>query len=412
MTLTEQVIFMVFLLVLSGFFSGSEVALISLNKFRVRRLLESKRPGAKYVKKLIDQPQRMLSTILIGNNLANVAAASIATSIAISVFKSGGVGIATGVMTFLILVFGEVTPKTIATQHNETISLLVARPLWYLSVVLAPVLHILDIFVSRITNALGITKTDTTFTEEDVKMVLKEAEEEGTVKEIEKKMVHKIFEFDDINVGEIMTPKTDIVIINKNCNVKDIVNLYLTKHFSRVPVYEKSRDNIIGLIYVKDVLPYLKKKKLNVPLEKIMKASNFVPETKKIGSMLKSFQKRKEHMSIVVDEHGSVIGLVTLEDVVEEIVGEIMDETDKIDPDIRKVNAKTWIVKGKADIDDVNQKLKIKIKEKGFGTLSGFILHHTGHIPKQNEEIKFGRFTLKIEALEGNRISKVKIMKK
>ncbi len=412
MSFREQIIYMIILLVLSGFFSGSEVALISLSKFRVRHLLERKKAGAKYIKKLKDEPQRMLSTILIGNNLVNVAASAMATSIAISMFGSAGIGIATGIMTFLILVFGEITPKTIATQHNEAISLFVARPLWYMGIVLAPILNLLDIFVARITNALGITKPETTFTEEDVKMVLKEAEEEGTIKEIEKKMVHKIFEFDDINVREIMTPKADMVIINKKCNVKDIVNLYLKKHFSRVPVYENSKDNIVGIIYVKDVLPYLKKKKLSIPVQKIMKNLYFVPETKKIGNMLKQFQKRKEHMAIIVDEHGSVIGLVTLEDVVEEIVGEIMDETDMIDPDIRKINTKTWIVKGKADIDEVNQKLKIKIKEKGFGTLSGFILHHTGHIPKQNEEITFGKFTLKVEELEGNRISRVKVTKK
>ena len=225
-------------------------------------------------------------------------------------------------------------------------------------------------------------------------------------------MVHKIFEFDDINVSEIMTPKADMAIINKKCNIKDIVNLYLKKHFSRVPVYENSKDNIVGIIYVKDVLHYFKKKKLDVPVQKIMKNPYFVPETKKIGNVLKQFQKRKEHMAVIVDEHGSVIGLVTLEDVVEEIVGEIMDETDKVDPDIKKVNKKTWIVKGKTDIEEVNDKLKMKIKGDDFDTLNGFILHRIGKIPKQNEEIVYGKFTMKIEGLEGNRISNIKVTKK
>lgn len=411
MSLKVQLVYLGFLLVLSGFFSGSEVALVSLSRLKLRQMLEKKRKGIIFVKKLKEDPRRMLSTILIGNNLANVAASALATSISISIFNNSGVGIAIGVMTFLILIFGEITPKTIATEHNETVSLLVARPLWYLSIILSPILKILDFLIGNITNVLGITHTKKIFTEEDVKTILKEAEEVGSVKEIEEKMIHKIFEFDDINTSEIMTHKVDMVLIKKNSKLNQIIDFYLKKPFSRIPVYDKSKDNIVGIVYVKDILKYLKEKK-NVSIDKVMRKPYFVPGFKKIDKLMKHFQKRKEHMAIVVNEHGSVIGLVTLEDVVEEIVGEIMDETDKVDPDFKKINPKEWVVKGKADVEEINEKIKMGIKEEGFDTLSGFILHKTGNIPKKDEVIKFGKFILKVEELEGNRISSVRILRK
>ena len=412
MSLREQVIYLVILLGLSGFFSGSEAALLSLSKLKVRQLLEKKRAGAIYVKRLKDEPQRMLSTILIGNNLVNVAASAIATSIAISIFKDAGVGIAIGVITFLILVFGEITPKSIAAQHNERTSLIVARPLWYLSVILTPILDILDAIIGRITNTLGITQRKTKVTEEDVIGMLKAAEEEGTIKEIEKQMINKIFEFDDINVKEIMTPRPYIASIPLKSKLKDALNVISNKKYSRLPVYKKLKDNIVGTIYYKDILSYIKDKKLDTPIEKIMKKPYFVPESKKIGSLLKQFQKRKEHMAIVVNEHGSTTGLVTIEDVVEEIVGEIIDEAEKIDPNIKSINAKTWFVKGKTDIEEINEKLKMNIKGEDFDTISGFIFNYIGKIPKEDEEIIFGEFTLKIEELRGNRISKIRIVKK
>jgi len=412
MGLSEQFVYLIILLVLSGFFSGSEVALISLSRFKVRQFFEKNKKGAVALKKLKDDPQRMLATILIGNNLVNVAASAMATSIAIGFSQNYGVGIATGIMTFLILVFGEITPKSIAQQHNEGIALFVAKPIWLLSVALDPILRIFDLYLKNFTKMFGSKKKTPLYSEEEFKSMLRYGQEEGTIKEREKDMIHNVFEFDNINTSEIMTPKTDMIIISKKNSIKQLVDFYLKKPLSRIPVFDKTREKIVGIVYTKDALKYLKSKKADVSIEKIMRKAYFVPSSKKIDNLLRQFQKRKEHMAIVVNEHGSIIGLVTLEDVVEEIVGEIMDETDKVDPNIKRTSSKAWLVKGKADIEEVNEKLKMGIDDEGFDTLSGFIMHYTGKIPKEDDEIIYEKFTLTIEELEGNRISKVKIVRK
>ena len=412
MAFGTEIIILIVLLALSAFFSGAEVALISLSKSKVRHMVDNKKPGAVYIKKLRDDTQRMLATILIGNNIVNIAASAIATALAIEIFKNYAVGIATGIMTLLILVFGEITPKSIAAKNNQKIARLVAAPIWYLSIILAPILYILDAFINRLIKLLGIKSQQTTVTEEEIMSMIKTAEEEGSIKEMEKKMLDSIFEFDDINVGEIATPRTDMVLIESKSSIEDAIKLIIKKKYSRMPVYEKNRDNIVGIVYIKDLMKYMGGRDRKISITNVMKKPYFVPETKKLSSLLKQFQKRKEHMAIVVDEHGSIAGLVTLEDVVEEIVGEIMDETDKIDPNIRKTGAKTWLVKGKTDIDDLNEKLHMRLKGEGYGTFSGFILKHTGKIPKEDEEITYGDFMLRIEELEGNRISKVRVEKK
>ena len=411
MTLSEQIIILIILLFLSGFFSGSEVALISLTKVKARHMLDKKKFGSLFVKKLKDDPQRMLATILIGNNLVNVAASAIATSIMISIFKSYAIAIATGVMTLLILIFGEITPKSIAAKNNEFISQLVAAPIWYLSIILAPILNVLDKFLNKFIKIVGIKAKEKAITDEEIMSMIKVAEEEGSIKEIEEKMIKSILEFDDINVGEIATPRRDMTMLDSKMKIKDALKLSMKKRHTRIPVYEKSKDNIVGIVHIKDLVKHMQGKNKNNSISKIMYKPYFVPEVKKISDLLRQFQKRKEHMAIVVDEHGSITGLVTLEDVLEEIVGEIMDETDIIAQNIKKIGKNVWIVNGKTDIDEVNVKLDMKLKGKGYDTLSGFILKRTGKIPKQGDEISYTRFKLKIEEIEDNRISKVRVEK-
>ncbi|MFH0867849.1 MAG: hemolysin family protein [Candidatus Woesearchaeota archaeon] len=407
MVLSTQIISLVILLALSGFFSGSEAALLSLTKLKARHMLDKKKLGAVFVKKLKDDPQRMLATILIGNNLANVAASAIATSIMINLFENYAIGIATGVMTLLILIFGEITPKSIATQNNEVVSQLVAAPIWYLSIILAPILNILNKFLNKFIKLLGIKAQEKAITEEEIISMIKTAEEEGSIKEIEKKMINRIFEFDDINVNEITTPRADMVMIESKSTVSNAMKIVLRKKYSRIPIYEKHKDNIVGIVYIKDLLNYVEGKNKDMSISKIMKNPYFVPETKKISSLLRQFQKKKENMAMVVDEHGSITGLVTMEDVLEEIVGEIMDETDKIAPNIKKIGKNAWIANGKTDIDEINEKLNLKLKGDGYDTLSGFILKHTGTIPKEGDEIVYNNFKFKIEEVDNHRISNV-----
>ena len=412
MALGTEIILLIILLILSGFFSGAEVALVSLSRLKCKRLVEEKKSGSLYVQKLKEDTPRMLGTILLGNNVVNVAASAIATSVAIRTFDSFAIGIVTGVMTFLILVFGELTPKLIASHHNEFFSRMVAGPLWYLSIILSPILSVLNFILGKVFTLFGIKPKESKVTEEEIISMVKIAREEGTIKEMEKNMIHSIFEFDDMDVEEITTPRADMIAIDSKCTVKQAMKVALKKNFSRIPVFEKTNDNIIGIVYVKDLMAYLDKKKDKVQISKVMKRAYFVPETKKIGNLLRQFQKRKEHMAVVVDEHGSVSGIVTLEDVLEEIVGEIMDETDKVDPHIRKIGNKIWIVKGKTEIDEINEKLKMNLKGEDYDTFSGFILKYTGKIPNQGEEIAYKKFKLKIENIAGQRISKVRVEKK
>lgn len=407
-----EIIILIILLLLSGFFSGSEVALISLTKLKARYMLDKKKFGAVFIKKLKDDPQRMLATILIGNNIVNVAASAITTSIMIRIFQNYAIAIATGVMTLLILVFGEITPKSIAAKNNELISQLVAAPIWYLSIVLAPILNILDKFLNRFIKIVGIKAKEKAITDEEIMSMIKVAEEEGSIKAIEEKMIKSILKFDDTNVSEIAIPRKDMLMLESKMKVKDVFKVFLKKKHTRMPVYEKYKDNIVGITHIKDLIQHTQGKNKNVTIDKIMYKPYFVPEVKKISDLLRKFQKRKEHMAIVVDEHGSITGLVTLEDVLEEIVGEIMDETDIIAPNIKKIKKNIWSVNGKADIDEINEKLHMKLKGKGYDTFSGFILKHTGKIPKEGDEIIYNRFKLKIEEIEDHRISKIRVEKR
>lgn len=413
MALQDQIIILIILLALSAFFSGSETALVSLSRLKVRHLAEKGGRIAKILKKLKDDPQRMLTTILIGNNLVNVGAAAMATSAAIEIFESHAVGISTGVMTFLILVFGEITPKSLATQFNEPYAKFVALPIWYLSIVLYPLIKIFNWFFIFLVKIFGGTIKKPAVTEDYLKSIVAISEEEGSIKEIEKEMIHKIFEFDDINASEIMTPRTDMVLMRSKLKIKDALKIILKKPYSRIPVYEKTRDNIVGIVYLKDIMKYMETKKMNLRLSKIMKKPYFVPEAKKIDTLLKQFQKKKEHLAVVVNEHGIITGLVTIEDILEEIVGEIIDETEKRDPNIKRLKPGEWMVKGKTDVEEINEKLKMNIKEdEGYYTLGGFILNKTGKIPREHEKINYGKFTMIIEEVEEHRILRVKVVKR
>jgi putative hemolysin len=412
MAIGTDIFFLVILLVLSGFFSSSEVALLSLSKSRVQHMVEKKRTAATYIKKLKDNTQRMLSTILIGNNLANVAASAIATSIAIDMFKSFAIGIATGVMTLLILVFGEITPKSIAARNNEAVAQFVALPIWYMSIVLAPIITILDKFLNKFIGMMGIKSKESAITEEEIISMVKTAEEEGSIMEMEEKMIKSILEFDDKSVSEVATPRRDMVMIESKVSVIDAFNVFMKKNHTRIPIFNKSRDNVIGIVHIKDLMKQIHGPDKKNPISSIMYKPYFVPETKKLSDLLRHFQKRKEHLAVVVDEHGSITGLVTLEDILEEIVGEIMDETDLIAPNIINEGANMWIVKGKTGIDEINEKLNMGLKGKDYDTLSGFILQRTGKIPNEKDTVDYNDFRIIVENIENNRISKVKIEKR
>jgi CBS domain containing-hemolysin-like protein len=404
----DQIFLMLVLLVLSGFFSSSETALFSISRTKARHLAKLEGSANALIKKMKDDPHRLLTTILIGNNAVNVAASAIAARLAIDFFEtyyqiskgsSYAIGTATLIMTFLILVFGEVIPKSVATRNSVLIARMVIYPIYWCSILFWPVVVFLD-FIPKLT---GRIKQTPAVTEAELMTFVEVVEEEGEIKEEEKELIHNIFEFDDTNASEIMTPRADMFVIDANAPL-DL--LEITKSgYTRIPVIEDTIDNVVGILNVKDVLAHQARTDEPPDLRELMRTPYFVPEHKKLDSLLHQFKKRKNHMAIVVDEHGGVSGLITLEDSLEELVGEIRDETDKEEPLIVRRKNKEWVVMGKADIDEVNDTIDMDIPDSAdYDTFSGYILEQIGRIPNENEELAIGNFNIVVKQKDGNRI--------
>jgi CBS domain containing-hemolysin-like protein len=305
-------------------------------------------------------------------------------------------------MTLLILIFGEIIPKSFATHNNILIARFVIVPIYWLSILFFPIVKFLN-FIPRLTGKISKTPT---VTEEELMTILEVVEEEGEIKQEERALIHNIFEFDDTSASEIMTPRADMFVIDADQELP--MTEIIQSGYTRIPVIQGDTDHVIGILNTKDLLKYqvssVPSAKLDIAA--IMRKPYFVPESKKLDKLLHQFKLRKHHIAIVVDEHGGVSGLITLEDVVEEIVGDISDETDKVDPHIVKLKNKEWLVLGKSDIDEVNKKLRMDLPDsKDYDTFSGYILDKTGRIPNENETIKIDGFTVIVKEMDGNRIN-------
>ena len=404
--LFEQIVVLSVLLLLSGFFSSAETALFSISKAKAIHLAKEKGFTNSLIKRMKDDPHRLLSTILIGNNVVNVGASALATSITINLVTSNAVGIATGIMTLLILIFGEIFPKSIATRNNVLIARLVIIPLYWLSILFAPIILMLN-FIPRVT---GKMQKKSQVTEEELMTFVEVVEEEGGIEEEEKELIENIFEFDDTSASEIMTPRADMYVINvdEELSLKDVIR----SGFTRIPVIEENIDHVIGILNIKDLFMQQVTSSDPVDVRKIMSEPYFVPENKKLDHLLQEFKKRKQHMAIIADEHGGVSGLITLEDALEEIVGEIIDETDKFEPHIVKLKKGEWRVLGKSEIDEVNEKLQMSIPDsKEYDTFSGYILDQIGRIPHEKEKIPLENYLVTVNEMEGTRIKEYIVKK-
>ncbi len=329
MDLIYKVIALIALLFLSAFFSSSETALVSMSRLRVRHLVKQRKPGARALKRLKDDPKRMLITILIGNNLVNVSASSLATLVAMDLFESNAVSYAIGIMTFLILIFGEITPKSFATYHNRRFSLFVAEPIWILSVVLYPFVIIFDSVTLFFMKIFGWEKKKSPeVTEAEIKTIVEMGEDIGAIKKTEEALIKNVFKFDDIEVEDIMTPKRRMFGLDSERVLKDVIPIIIKRHHTRIPVYRKEPENIMGVVNTNDVLKCLANKRTDIPLRRIMKHVFFIYGKRKLDVLLKQFLSKNIHMAIVIDKNHKLQGIVTLEDVLEELVGEITDEKD------------------------------------------------------------------------------------
>jgi putative hemolysin len=413
-----EVIALLGFIVLSAFFSGTETALFSLNKMQLKKMQKEEENNwrIKSIIRLLDDPQRTLISILIGNIFVNIAASSLAAYLAIKHFGNIGIGIASGIMIFIILIFGEIIPKSLAFANAEAISKRVAKPIEIISTGLFPLIKFFKILINGLYYFLRMKKTKEKkeITEEDLITLIDAGKEEGVIEEEENEMIRNIFEFGDTTVKEVMIPRVDMACVPSDTKLDSILKLIKKIGHSRIPVYEEAIDNIIGILYAKDLLGiyeqwYASKEKFD--LKGIIRDAYFVPENKKIDELLDIFQKDRIQIAIAIDEYGGTAGLITMEDVVEEVVGEIIDEYDKEIKLFEMIGDNTVIVDGIIDIEKINDILNIEIPENDFETLAGFIFDLLGKVPKKDEKIKYKNFQMVIERVVKNRIRRVKIIK-
>lgn len=400
------------LVVLSGFFSGLEVALISISKGQLRRIVIEGRKGSKSLEKLKSNPSRMLVTLLLGNNLVNVAAAAVATELATAAFGNFGIGIATGIMTMILLVFGEITPKAYCNIHAESIALRFSRVILGMQFALYPIVRGLEGATKGIFQMTGSDETPKPMSEEEVRAVIDVGVEEKALQKSEQEMMEDVLEFHDTKVRAIMTPRNKMFVLDARMLLWDALPLLNESGYSRIPIMEDTKDNIVGIVHIRDVLKAVETKTSYMMLKDVARKPLFVSMEMGINKLMKEFQGRHIHMAVVVDEHGSTEGVVTLEDIIEELVGEIADETDVEAQQIKKLDKQTVITRGDVEIDDVNEALNIHLpKDKDYSTMSGLLHDKLQRIPRKGDKLEIGNVVIVVEETGKSQPLSVKIRK-
>ncbi|MDD6157275.1 MAG: hemolysin family protein [Lachnospiraceae bacterium] len=402
---------LVFLLLLSAFFSSAETALTTVNKIRMRTLAEDGNVRAKRVLRITDDSGKMLSAILIGNNIVNLSASSLATTLAIRLFGSIGAGIATGVLTLLVLIFGEITPKTKATLNADQMALSYSLIIELLMKVLTPFIFVINKMSMGVLFLLGVDprKSKEAMTEEELRTIVDVSQESGVIEDEERDMIHNLFDFGDSEAKEIMVPRIDMTFVRKDSTYDEILEIYRQDKFTRLPVYDESTDHVIGIINMKDLL--MCDDTENFSLEQILREPYFTYEHKNTADLFIEMRQNSISLAIVLDEYGTTAGLITLEDLLEEIVGEIRDEfdTDEVDA-ITQLSAREFMVLGSANLDDVSDFLNVDFTSENYDTISGFCLDHLDHLPEKNEIIiTEDDILLRIDKVDKNRIERVYI---
>ncbi|MBZ9686562.1 hemolysin family protein [Clostridium estertheticum] len=412
---TWQIISLVILLGFSAFFSSSETALMTLSKIRLRHMVESEIKGAALINKLLKNPSKLLGGILVGNTVANIGASALATSLAIKYLGpslgDSAVGIATAVMTIFVLIFGEITPKSLAAQNSEKVALKVARPINLITFILNPLITVLIYITNSIIKLMGgeIGKQRPFITEEELKTMVSVSHEEGVLEGEEKQMIYNVFEFGDSQAKDVMTPRTDMIVANVNSTYEELIKIFKQEQFSRVPIYQENIDNIIGVLYLKDLI-FFENEIEEFTIEKHMRVPYFTYEFKSTVDLFADMRLKRVPIAILLDEYGGTAGLVTIEDLVEEIVGDIDDEYDD-DPDqIEVVKEDEFIVAGNTRINMVNEMIGLNIESEDFDTIGGFVTGIHGRLPKTGETIIYNDTKFIIQNTSKNRIVKLKII--
>jgi len=405
-----QIVVLLGLLFCSAFFSTSETALMSLNKLRVRHMVEENIKGGALLDRLLKDPNKLLSAILVGNNIVNIGASALATSLALEFFGSKGVAISTGVMTLLVLIFGEITPKSLAAQFPEKVSLRVSKPISIIVALLNPIVIVLIYLTSGMMKLFGI-KVDIqqpVITEEELRTIVAVSEEEGVLETEEKQMIQNVFEFGDLQIKDVMIQRTDIIAIDIDTPFQEIIDIVKHEQFSRYPIYKEGIDNIVGILNVRDLI-FLNNEKESFNIEKYIRKPYYTFEFKKISDTFKEMKKNRMHISIVLDEYGGTAGIITIEDLIEEIVGDIEDEYDEFESEIQFVKDGEYIVNGSTKISTVNEMLGTDFESEDFDSIGGLIIESLGRLPKLGEKVQHDHVKLVVESIERNRIIAIKV---
>ena len=388
----------------------SETALTSLSKIRIRHMVEEKVKGAKLVEKLTEDPNKLLGAILIGNNIVNIAASALATTIFVDIFGASGVGIATAVMTVLVLIFGEITPKSIAKQKSEQVSLKVSKPISIIVKVFKPFIGIFTFISSGFIRLLGgDPKANEPFiTEEELKTMVGVSEEEGVLEDVEKEMIFNVFDFADAQVKDVMVQRVDIIAVDIDASYEEVLETIKTEQFSRIPVYNQTIDDIVGVLNVKDLI-IAGQNKEGFKVSDYMREPHYTFEFKKIKELFNEMKKSRNHMSVVLDEYGGTVGIVTIEDLIEEVFGDIEDEYYDYNEEIEVVKEDEYIVDGSARLDDISDLIGVNMESEEFDSVGGLIIGELGRFPDNKEEVNLNNIRFVVEEIDKNRIRKVRI---
>ena len=426
----SQLIILVILILLNAYFAASEIAFISLNDAKIEKQAKEGNKKAKQIEKMLKEPSKFLATIQIGITLAGFLSSAFASetfadmlapvlnswipAVSIGIWKSISIIIITIILSFFTLVFGELVPKRLAMKHYEKISFATIGVIRAISIITAPFVKLLTVVTNAISRIFGVGENEEeTVTEEEIKMMVNQGEEKGTIEEEEKELINNVFEFNDITVSEIMRHRKDIFAVDMRISNEELLDELSQEEYrySRIPVYDETIDEIKGILYVKDILKNIKKK--NFKVKNLIKEAYFVSQNRLINEVFKELQKNKMQIAIVVDEYGGTAGLVTMEDILEELVGDIYDEYDEEEKEYEKIDENTYILSGSLPIYDVNKLLDAGIPEGDYDTLSGFLQEELGRIPEDEEKpvIETEKVTYKIEEYEDKRILKVKACK-
>ena len=402
-----QLVVVIILLSASAFFSSAETALMTSNKLRMRNLAENGDKRAAKVLKVTENTDKMLSAILIGNNIVNLTASSISTALTLKIFGSKLVGIATGILTFLILVFGEITPKNVASKNAENMALAYIGVISFLVTLLTPVIFIVNTvakFVISIFNKNG--DDNNAVTEEELRAMVEYSHEEGIIENEEKKMIVNVVDFGDTVAGDIMVPRVDMVMVDEKSSYEEILQVFREERYTRIPVYEETPDNVIGILNVKDFL--LIEDKENFVMKELLREPLYTYEYKKTSALMMDMRKTGANIVIVLDEYGITAGLITLEDMLEEIVGEIRDEFDADeDEGISKISDLEYLIDGSTNLDDINDRIGLSLSSEEYESIGGLIMEKLGRLPVEGEIINFDNIVLTVKKMDHARIEKV-----